>query len=713
MSGRAAGRGWRIGIDVGGTFTDGLAWNEDSGAMARVKVLSSPDDPGRAFLLAIERLMREGGIDGHAVSYLVHGTTVATNAVLQRRLARVAFITTEGFRDLLEIGRQVRPDPYDVFAVKPPPLVPRHLCFEVEERIAADGSVVRPLCEASIDQMVAKLREHDVEALAVCLLHAYRNPAHEQRIADRLRQAFPDLPISISSDLASEFREFPRACTAIINSGLMPAASRYLARLDSQLAEHKIVGTRLVMQSNGGSADFSHSAQRPVFLIESGPAAGVVGAAHIAKLFAEDNVISFDMGGTTAKVGLVQNGTPYRVQEFEVGAEANRSRGWFGGASGYLILTPAVDLVEIGTGGGSLAWVDDGGKLRVGPISTGAVPGPACYGRQDTQAAITDANLVLGRLNSDYFLGGEMRLDAGAAKRALAVLGNKLGMDATATASGILQIADAAMSQALRVVSVQRGYDPRSFKLVAFGGAGPLHALSIASEIGIRSVLVPPRPGLASAFGLLVADLKHDFSRTLVQRLDRADPEALEAIFGELSQSALAVLADENVPRGQAAIERALDIRYIGQSYQLTISLTSERLSDAVLAEARERFNATHRATYGYAEPSEPCEIVNLRISALGLIEKPNLSADASAGATRSSDAMAAKKGSRPVFFAGAGFIDCAVYDRLRLSHGASLLGPAVIEEPDSTTLIHPGWRARVERFGVLAIDRIADGERS
>jgi N-methylhydantoinase A len=710
MSARASERGWRLGIDVGGTFTDGIAWNEDSGDVARVKVLSSPDDPGRAFLVAVERLMREGGIAGNAVSYLVHGTTVATNAVLQHRLGRVAFITTDGFRDLLEIGRQVRPDPYDVFAVKPPPLVPRRLCFEVAERIAADGSVIRPLCEDSVDRIVEQLRRSDIEAIAVCLLHAYRNPAHEQRVAERLGQAFPDLPISISSNLASEFREFPRACTAIINSGLIPTASRYLARLDDQLAERRITGTRLVMQSNGGSADFSHSARRPVFLIESGPAAGVVGAAHIARLLGEDNVISFDMGGTTAKVGLVQNGSPHRVQEFEVGAEVNRSRGWFAGASGYLILAPAVDLVEIGTGGGSLAWMDDGGKLRVGPISAGAVPGPACYGRQDKQATITDANLFMGRLSAEYFLGGEMRLDPGAAKRALAALGDRLGMDAATTASGVVQIADAAMSQALRVVSVQRGYDPRDFKLIAFGGAGPLHALSIAAEIGIRSVLVPPRPGLASAFGLLVADLKHDFSRTLAQRIDRADPEALEVTYGELAQSALAVLAGENVGRDEAALERFIDIRYVGQSYQLTIPLNSIRVTSEVLAEARQRFNATHRATYGYAEPSEPCEIVNLRISALGLIEKPVLG---NREADTAPDAAAAKKGTRPVCFAGAAFVECAVYDRLRLPIGAEFLGPAVIEEPDSTTLVHPGWRVRVERFGILAIDRLAPTARS
>ena len=709
MTIQSAHHGWRIGIDVGGTFTDGIAWNEASGHVECVKVLSTPDDPGRAFLQAVERLLREGGIAGRAVSYLSHGTTVATNAVLQRRLASVAFITTAGFRDLLEIGRQVRPDPYDVFAVKPLPLVPRHLCFEVDERIGADGSVLRALDEPGIDRVISELRAHDIDALAICLLHAYRNPAHERRLANRLRRAFPGVPISISSDLASEFREFPRACTAIINSGLMPAASRYLARLDSQLAERQIVGPRLVMQSNGGSADFSHSAQRPVFLIESGPAAGVVSATHIAKLLGEDNVISFDMGGTTAKVGLVRDGTPHRVQEFEVGADANRSRGWFSGASGYLVLTPAVDLVEIGTGGGSVAWVDDGGKLRVGPQSAGAVPGPACYGRQDAQAAITDANLLLGRINADYFLGGEMTLDPAASKRALCALGEQVGMDAITTASGILRIADAAMSQALQVVSVQRGYDPREFKLIAFGGAGPLHALSIASEVGIRSVLVPPRPGLASAFGLLVADVKHDFSRTHVQRLDVADSQALERIYAELTETALAVLAGENVERARVALERGIDIRYVGQSYQLTIPLGAGALDAATLAAARAQFNATHRATYGYAEPSEPCEIVNLRLSALGLIEKPALDAATAAETTAAPDGQIAHKGTRQVYFPDTGFIDCDLYDRLRLPVGASFLGPAIVEEPDSTTLVHPGWRATVEQFGVLAIDLLAE----
>jgi len=696
---------WRFGIDVGGTFTDGLAWDERTGRVQQVKVLSTPDDPARAFMGAIVRLMDQAGIAGDAVSYLAHGTTVATNAVLEGQLAATAFVTTAGFRDLLEIARQVRPDPYDVFAEKPKPLVPRRLCFEVEERVAADGAVLTPLAEGSVDALIAALKDAPVDAVAVCLLHAYVNPAHERRVAERIAAALPHLSVSISSDLASEFREYPRACTAIINAGLKPVASRYLERLDRQLAAHAIDRNRLVMQSNGGTADFTRSAERPVFMIESGPAAGVVGAAHLAHAFGHANVISFDMGGTTAKAGLVQNATPHRVQEFEVGAEANRARGWFSGAAGYPILTPAVDLVEIGTGGGSIAWVDDGGKLRVGPLSAGANPGPACYGRQDERATITDANLILGRLNPDYFLGGEMTLDLAAAQRAVGRLAARLGMDVLATAAGIIQIADAAMSQALRVVSVQRGYDPRDFHLIAFGGAGPLHAVSLAMETAIPSVIVPPRPGLASAFGLLVADMRHDFARTLVQRLDRCDPQVLEAVFVAMGESAAKVLADEGVADADAAYERAVDVRYVGQSYQLTLPLPAGTVTAAALSAIRDQFNTLHRITYGYAEPAEPCEIVNLRLSAYGRIAKPALGEGTASGAW--AEAAAAVKATGPVYFADHGFRDCRVYDRHRLGPGARFAGPAVIEEADSATLVHPGWGARVDRFGVLAIERM------
>jgi N-methylhydantoinase A len=698
ISERQLEKPWRIGVDVGGTFTDGLILNETTGAIAQVKVLSTPDDPSKAFLNTVSRLIKAVAVEGNRISHVVHGTTVATNAVLQQQLSDTVLVTTKGFRDLLEIARQVRPDPYDVFAEKPKRLVPRDLCFEVDERIAADGSVVTPLDMGSVERLVKDLRAVNPTSIAICLLHAYRNPAHERKVAEALSQAFPDAAVSISSELASEFREYPRACTTIINAGLIPVVSGYLSRIDRALEATGAGGSRLVMQSNGGTADFRQSAERPVFLIESGPAAGVVGAAHIAQMLDYSNVISFDMGGTTAKAGLVQHAAPQQVQEFEIGATENRSRNWFPGASGYPILTPAVDLVEIGTGGGSIAWIDGGGRLRVGPRSAGADPGPACYGKQSEIATITDANLVLGRLNPDYFLGGEMRLDAEASHKAIRRLAAQIGLDPVQTAAGIIQIADTAMSHALRVVSVQRGYDPADFKLVAFGGAGPLHAVALAAEVGIPEVVVPPRPGLASAFGLLVADVRHDFSRTLVCRLDHADVDELNNVFDELADKARSVLSAENIPAERAGFGRSVDVRYVGQSYYLTISIDGP-IDRAALEDLRSKFNEFHRTTYGYAEPKEPCELVNLRVAAVGRIEKPPVRADAP---------QQQVAGARKVYFDEIGYLDCPVVRRSNLGEGATLEGPAVVEEVDATTLVPPGWRALVMQGGALLIRRRA-----
>ena len=692
---------WRIGIDVGGTFTDGILWNDQGGAQLRAKVLSTPADPDLAVLEALDRLFADSGADPDAVSYLVHGTTVATNAVLQHKLAPTAFVTTKGFRDILEIARQVRADAYDVFAEKPPALVRRPLCLEVDERMNADGSVIHPLDEESVEAVAAKIQGLGVSAVAVCLLHAYRNPTHERRVAEILAQHLNGAAITISSDLASEFREFPRACTTIINVGLMPEVSGYLSRLGSGLDARRLSGARLVMQSNGGVADFAVSAGRPVFMIESGPAAGVVGATHFADSLGERDIISFDMGGTTAKVGMVRDGEAHRVQEFEIGAEASQARAWNWGAAGYPILTPAIDLVEIGTGGGSLAWVDDGGQLRVGPLSAGADPGPACYGRGGDQPTITDADLVLGRLNPDYFLAGEMGLDEAAAHAAVAAVGARIVMDTAQTAAAIVQIANAAMSQVLRVVSVQRGHDPRDFKLVAFGGAGPLHAVAIAVETGIDTVLVPPHPGLASAFGLLVADLKHDFAVTEVTRLSDADPAALEQAYGELEARGRETLIAEGIAAANMAFERAVDLRYVGQSYNLTLPLEGKDLSRDVLDGLEKRFTALHEQTYGFAEAEEPCELVNARLTAVGRIAKPPIASEAAApGAT--GEAV-----TRPVFFEEHGVLPCAIVARAALRPGVPLDGPAIVEEADSTTLVYPGWRCAVADHGVMVIRRI------
>ncbi len=692
---------WRIGVDTGGTFTDAILWNEADGRLLSAKILSTPDDPSRAVFGVVDRLLQADGCDPGAVAYLVHGTTVATNAVLERRLAPAAFVTTRGFRDVLEIARQVRENAFDVFAEKPPALVPRHLCLEVDERLDASGAVVAPLDIGSVERVAEEIANAPVGAVAVCLLHSYRNPAHERAVAEVLRARLPGIAISLSSDLSSEFREFPRACTAIINAGLVPQVGAYLQRLDAGLERQGLAGARLVMQSNGGVSDFRESAEKPVFLIESGPTAGVVGAAHFASSLGEEHIISFDMGGTTAKVGLVQSGAPHRVQEFEIGLSANRARRWNAGAAGYPILTPAVDLIEIGTGGGSVAWVDDGGKLRVGPHSAGANPGPACYGAGGTAATITDADLVLGRLNPDYFLGGEMRLDADAARGAIENLATQIGLAPLASAVGILQIADASMAQALRVVSMQRGYDPAAFKLVPFGGAGPLHALAIAAETGIRTVLVPPSPGVASARGLLVAELKHDFAATLVERLERADPGALEEALKLLEEQGRKPLQREGVPHGEMRFERALDMRYVGQSYHLTIPLGPGPASRPMLEEARSRFNEAHFAAYGYAEPSEPCELVNVRVSAMGAIRRAELRE----GASRREEAQ---KGARSVWFEATGFMECPIYRRAALADDAQLDGPAVLEDRDATTLVHPGWRCYGQPGGALRLERQA-----
>jgi N-methylhydantoinase A len=693
---------WRIGVDTGGTFTDGILWNDD-GEIVTAKILSTPDDPGRAVLATVEQLLtRQRPVEPGVLSWLVHGTTVATNAVLQNQRAPCALITTRGFRDLLEIARQVREDAFDVFAQKPPPLVPRSLCFEVTERLDATGRVVIPLDRASVARTARSIEASGVRAVAVCLLHAYRNPTHERAVGELLNEQLPGVSISLSSDLSSEFREFQRACTTIINASLVPEVGEYLHRLDKALVGRGISGGRLVMQSNGGISEFLESARRPVFLIESGPAAGVVGAAHFARVLGESDVISFDMGGTTAKVGLVQGGVPHRVQEFEIGTSANRSRSWNSGAAGYPILTPAVDMVEVGTGGGSIAWIDDGGKLRVGPKSAGADPGPACYGRGGSAPTITDADVVLGRINPNYFLGGEMLLDVDAAHRAVESLASKLGMDPVETAAGIVAIADAAMAQALRVVSVQRGYEPKRFKLVPFGGAGPLHALSVAAETGMETVLVPPRPGVASAFGLLVSDLKHDFARTLVLRIDTADETQLEAVFRELEAKGGELLERERIAGPAMRFERMLDLRYVGQSYHLTIPVGSDPIIRSALEDARERFDQAHFAAYGYSEAGEPCELVNVRVAAIGMVRKPGLAE------SRVSGSLDARKGARRVWFPFVGLVEAGIFDRALLGSETQIDGPAVIEDEDSTTLLQPGWRCRVERYGVLAIRRSA-----
>jgi N-methylhydantoinase A len=467
---------FRLGVDIGGTFTDAVLLDEASGEISVAKVLSTPSDPSVGFLDAVDRILERGRAAAGELSYIVHGTTVATNALIEGKTPRTAFITTRGFRDMLEIGRQVRPTLYDVHFEKPRPLVPRDLCFEVTERLDHTGHELEPLDEATVRAIGAKLAAADVVSVAVCLLHSYLNAVHEKRVAALLREVNADLLISLSAEVCPEFREYFRASTTVINACVRPVLARYLKGIENRLRGRGIRAELLIMQSNGGVLTFKTGAEKPAYMVESGPAAGVIVANFIAGELGHRNVISFDMGGTTAKVGVILDGRPKVTKVYEVGVRALPGTG-NARAGGYPIRTPVIDLVEIGAGGGSVGWVDAGGILRVGPHSAGADPGPICYGRGGTEPTITDANLVLGRLDPRFFLGGEMALDVEAAREGIhARCASALGMEVTACANGIVEIANAAMINALRIVTVQRGYDPRDLVMVAFGGAGPLHA---------------------------------------------------------------------------------------------------------------------------------------------------------------------------------------------------------------------------------------------
>jgi N-methylhydantoinase A len=688
---------YRLGIDVGGTFTDGILINEETGETRITKLPSTPKDPSVGFLAAVERILREAGIDPKDVGYLVHGTTVATNAIIEGKLAATGFITTEGFRDMLEIQRQIRPALYDLLFEKPRPLVPRYLCFGIPERLDATGKVLTPLDEQAVAAAAEQLKKERVEAIAVCFLHAYLNPAHEKRTREIVREVFPEAVVSLSSEVAPEFREYFRASTTIINAGVRPIVERYLTNIENRLQAAGLQGELLIMQSSGGVLTFEAARAKPVFMVESGPAAGVIVSSYLGQALGFDNIMSFDMGGTTAKAGLVEHGIPRIAKEYEVGTAARAERGAKG--AGYPIRTPVIDLIEIGAGGGSIAWVDPGGALRVGPHSAGADPGPVCYRQGGTEPTITDANLVLHRIDPAYFLGGEMRLDEEAAYRAIKEkCADPLALDVVEVALGIVEIANTAMVNAVRRISVQRGYDPRDFVLVAFGGAGPLHANRLAVELEIPTVLVPMSPGTTSAMGLLVTDLKHDYSTTVIQRADRLDVEMVNRLYREMEAQGHKALLTEGMGHASISFERQVDMRYVGQSYELSIPLAEDEIEEA-LVRVLQRFHEEHERAYGFAAPDEPVEFVTLRLTAVGSIAKPKLRELAERSGNVTPRAV------RQVYFAeGGGFVDCPSYNRYRLAAGGLIEGPAIVEEMDSTTVIHPGFRAEVDRYGNLLI---------
>lgn len=685
---------YRLGVDIGGTFTDATLVDERTGRVWVAKVSTTPRDPSLGFAAVAERILRDAGVEGGEVRTVVHATTVATNAIIEGEMARIGFVTTEGFRDLLEIQRQVRPSLYDVHFEKPRPLVPRNRCFGVRERLGPDGTVLRKLDEGHVREVAAALRSEEVQAVAVCLLHAYANPAHERRVGEILSEELPGVSISLSSSVVPEFREYLRASTTVINAGVQPVVSRYLEGIGERLRTRGIDAELLVMQSAGGVYTAETAKRRPVYMVESGPAAGVIAAAHLGRALGCSDVVSFDMGGTTAKVGLVEGGRPTVTKDYQVGSAAHAGIGGLH-LSGYPVRTPVIDLVEIGAGGGSIAWIDSGGKLRVGPRSAGADPGPVCYGRGGSEPTITDANLVLGRLSPDRFLGGELELDAEAARSAIEHrCARPLGLDPVVAAHGIVEIANAAMGNALHLVSVQRGIDPRGFVLVAFGGAGPAHACALARDAGIATILVPRNPGIFSATGLLVTDLEHEYVTTLLVRLSDLSAHELEAAFAALEHRGRDELEREGIAAADIGFVRQLDLRYVGQSFELTVPATD-------LGDVSRRFHLEHERAYGFAAPEEPIEVVSARLRAVACLPKPVLP-------TLATGALPDPRHRRSVFFAEAGgFVETAVYERSELPAGVSFAGPAIVEEYDSTLVVHPGFSAETDAYGNLLLRRV------
>ena len=674
-----------VGIDTGGTFTDLVVLDDETGELVVGKRPSTPAAPAQAIFHAFEA----AGIEPAAAASVTVGTTVGTNALLERKGGRVLFLTTAGFEDVPMIGRIDKEDPYDLHRAKPQPLVARRDCVGVLERLASDGSVVTPLTDEELERVADRVAgllagERGDVAIAVSLLFAFADPAHERRLATFLEQRFPGVPVSESHRAAPVWREHERSSTTIADAYLTPVVLRLAGELDAGLVERGFAGPVSIMKSNGGRMLVATAGGHAVQTVLSGLSGGIVAGRHFGLAAGRRDVITFDMGGTSADIGLVRDGEIQHVPDFEL-------------EFGLPVAAPAIDLVTVGSGGGSIAWLDDGGLLRVGPQSAGAVPGPACYGQGGTDPTVTDANLVLGRLDPGSFLGGRVQLDPVRAREALAELGARIGLDAVATAEAVIEISNEGMASTIRRVAVERGVDPRDFELVAFGGAGPLHAAEIAASLGLTGVVVPPHPGLASAFGTLLADHRVDRRWTYYSRSDAVDVDSLAAHLDAIERDARAALTAEGFA-GEPAVVRSLSMRYAGQNYEREVPLPDGRVDETVVADSLTAFHELHHEVYGYSFPGETIELIHANVTALGPGARP-------AAPRLQAGPLPEPRERREVRFGSAGLLVTPVYRREELPAGAGFRGPAVIEELDSTTLVPPGQKLLVLENGILRID--------
>jgi N-methylhydantoinase A len=676
----------RIATDIGGTFTDLVALGKD-GNVCIVKGDTTPPH----YENGVIDILRKSGLDMKEVTAFIHGTTTIINALTERKGAKTGLITTKGFRDVLEIARCNRPDLFNLVFAKPVPFIPRHLRFEVEERMGADGGTITDLNKDDVEKVVAALKKEGVEAIAVCLINSYANDLHERRIAEIVRELWPEVFVTTSGQVTREWREYERTSTVALNAYVGPIASRYVDMLDKKLSQTGVGAKKYIMQSNGGTTVFDGAKTGPINMVESGPVAGVFGSAVLGGVIGEKNLIAFDVGGTTAKCSLIDSGevkitTSYRIERTDRNA-------------GYPIMVPVVDIVEIGNGGGSVAWIDDAGSLRVGPRSAGAMPGPVAYGRGGAAPTTTDACLVAGRLSPDNFDG---KVDIPAVENALlSDVGKALGQDAKEAAVSVIRVAEANMYNALKLISVRRGYDPRDFTLVAFGGGGPMHAASLARELGIRKVVVPVAASVFSAWGMLMTDMRHDYIQTKINLLDTASPQELDAMWGELLEKAKAEFSSHGVGDGAITYTYYADMRYSGQEHTVKVQTPAPTWDASVKADIAARFHEIHEHYYTYRLENNPVEIVNLHLAVYGRMEKPEMRKLPKH--TGPLDKTAAEK--RSVYFTDGGWLETPIYDRNALLAGAKLTGPAIVEEKAAATLVGPGDVLRVDDYGNLVIE--------
>ena len=693
-------RAFRAGVDIGGTFTD-VAFLGDDGTVLVRKLSSTPDDYSRAVLEGLAQGIRDLDIRPEDITEVSHGFTVATNAILEGKGERTALITTEGFRDVLELSRIRTPRLYDLYYLKPPPLVERRLRYEVKERVTFRGEILEPIDMASVERVADRIVEVGVRSVAISLLHSYAHPEHEEVIAAAIRSRDPDIQLSISSELLPEMREYERTSTTVINAYVRPVVAKYLTHLNGEIHKMGIGVPLTIMQSNGGLAPVELAAEKPMYCIESGPAAGVVGAYHLGKRLGVDNVMTFDMGGTTAKASIIEDGEMLIAPEYEVGGGMSVGHRLLKG-SGYILRVPAIDLAEVSAGGGSIAWVDKGGSLQSGPQSAGAVPGPVCYDKGGEEPTVTDANVMLGYLNPRHLLGGAFPINAEKAARALVdKIGKPLGLSDIEAAHGVHLLVNSSMGRALRAVSSERGRDPRRFAMMAFGGGGPIHAAGLADMLGISKIIVPPSPGVFSAFGLLFADVEHHFVQTYLKFLSDLDLPEASAILERLLKAGRALLDAEGFDDSHQQMVCQADMKYIGQMSELTVAVPRNVFSPGGVDGLLETFQEEHEKTYGYRTDA-PCQIVGLRVIARGIStesrvpDKMELHADTSDAGPQQ----------RQVYFGPTDrWLETPVVGRIDLAAGAQE-GPMIVEEYDSTTAVPPRWRASLDPMKNIVLER-------